>query len=101
MLTIDISFGQTDSQARVFVHAPNPSLSIWAIIFSTRVPRSGSPCGNKARCETLADTKSIAELFLHAATQAPQPMHAAAAKEASALSFSMGSEFASTAFPVL
>src|SRR5258706_14847733 len=42
----------------------------------------------------------MAELFLHAATQAPQPIHAAAAKDLSAFSLSTGIEFASTALPV-
>ena len=45
---------------------------------------SGSPCGSNARCETFADTNNIAEEFLHAATQAPQAIHAAAAKDLSA-----------------
>src|SRR6186713_325593 len=100
IFSIEISFGQTASHAPVFVQPPKPSLSICATIFKALVLLSGSPCGNKARCVTFAETKSIAEEFLHAATQAPQPIHAAAAKEVSAFSLSTGSEFASTAFPV-
>src|SRR5690606_12024184 len=42
----------------------------------------------------------MADEFLHAATQAPQPIQAAAAKEPSALSFSIGMALASTALPV-
>src|SRR5204863_3759493 len=95
-----ISLGQAASQAPVLVHAPNPSLSIWASIFTTRVLRSGFPCGNKARCDTLAPTNSMALLFLQAATQAPQPIHMAAAKASSALSFGIGSALPSTALPV-
>src|SRR5579859_362929 len=97
---MEISLGQTASQAPVDVQLPNPSLSICATISATRVFRSGLPCGNNARCDTFADTKSSAELFLQAATQAPQPIQAAAAKAVSALSFSTGMALASTAFPV-
>ena len=46
---MEISFGQTDSQACVFVQLPNPSLSIWATIFNARDFRSGSPWGRRAR----------------------------------------------------
>src|ERR1700761_2557195 len=100
ILVIEISLGHTASQAPVEVQLPNPSLSICAIISTTRVFRSGLPCGNNARCETLALRKSSAELFLQAATQAPQPIQAAAAKAVSALSFSIAMALASTAFPV-
>jgi hypothetical protein len=44
-------------------------------MLTARSSRSGWPCGSSARCETLAPTNSIAEAFLQAATQAPQPMH--------------------------
>src|SRR5205814_687957 len=100
ILVTDISLGHTASQASVKVQEPNPSLSIWATMLNTRVLRSGSPCGNKARWATLADRNNMAELFLQAATQAPQPIQAAAAKEASAFSFSTGMALASTALPV-
>ena len=43
---------------------------------------------------------SIAEPFGHAATQAPQPMQAAASNAASASSFGTGIELASGAVPV-
>ena len=42
----------------------------------------------------------MALAFLHAATQAPQPMHAAASIAASATSLPMGSAFASCGAPV-
>src|SRR5206468_7591977 len=48
----------------------------------------------------FADRKSEADAFLQAATHAPQAIQAAAAKAASALSFSTGSELPSTALPV-
>ena len=53
-------------------------------MFSTRRSRSGLPCGKMPRCETFAETNSIADAFLHAATHAPQPMHAAASMASSA-----------------
>src|SRR5689334_8528861 len=65
MLVIEISLGQTASQACVNVQLPNPSLSIWSIMASTRVLRSGTPWGNSARWATFAETKSRAEEFLH------------------------------------
>ena len=46
---IDISLGQTASQAPVFVHAPKPSLSICVTTFNALVFLSGPPCGNNAR----------------------------------------------------
>src|ERR1700744_6485132 len=78
---MEISLGHTASQAPVDVQLPKPSLSIWATISVTRVLRSGPPWGNKARWLPFAETKSKAELFWQAATQAPQPIQAAAAKE--------------------
>src|SRR5688500_14849401 len=101
IFVIEISFGQTASQALVLVQPPNCSLSIWATIFKTRLFLSGAPCGSSARWETFAERNNIAELFLHAATQAPQLIHAAAANAASALDLSIGIAFASTALPVL
>ena len=101
ILVMDISFGQTASQAPVKVQEPNSSLSIWATIFNTLDFLSGSPCGNKARWETLADTNNMAEEFLQAATHAPHPIHEAAANDLSAFSFSTGIAFPSTALPVL
>src|SRR6476469_7186282 len=95
ILFTDISFGQAASHASVNVHEPNPSLSICAIIFTTRVFLSGSHCGNNAKCAIFAEVNNIAELFLQAATQAPQPIQAAAANAVSALSFSIGKEFPS------
>ncbi len=68
---------------------------------STRVKRSGFPCGSTFRCATFAEVNSIAEAFGHTATHAPQPMHAAASIAESAASFETGIAFASGALPVL
>ena len=65
-----------------------------------RRSRSGWPCGTRLRCETLAATKSIALAFLHAATQAPQPMHWAASIARSESSLGTGVAFASGTLPV-
>src|SRR5687768_6585601 len=100
ILVMEISLGQTASQAPVKVQLPKPSLSIWATMLSTRFLRSGAPCGNNARWATLAAVNREAEAFLQAATQAPQAIQLAAAKEASALSFSIGMALPSTALPV-
>ena len=78
ILLIEIPAGQAASHSSVTVQPPKPSLSIWAIIDVTRSRRSGLPWGKRARCDTLALTKSMAEAFLHAATHAPQPIQAAA-----------------------
>ncbi len=58
---------------------------------SARRMRSGWPCGRRPRCETFAAVNSIAEAFGHAATQAPQPMQAAASIARSASSLGTGS----------
>ena len=56
--------------------------------------RSGWPCGRSARCDTLAPANSIAEAFGQAATQAPQPMQAAASIACSASGLGTGIAFA-------
>src|SRR6202008_2158847 len=83
----EISLGHSTSQAPVLVQLPNPSSSICATMFITRVSFSTFPCGNKASWETFAETNNMAEPFLQVATQAPQPIHAAALKASSASSF--------------
>ncbi len=67
---------------------------------STRVERSGWPCGSSPRCATLAAVNSIAEAFGQAATQAPHPIQAAASIARSASGLGTGSVFASGALPV-
>ncbi len=59
-----------------------------------------APCGKSARCAILAEVNSAAEAFGQAATQAPQPMQAAASKAESASGLGTGSELASGAVPV-
>src|SRR5688572_18797646 len=94
-------FGHSASQAPVLVQAPNPSLSICATILSTRSFLSGFPCGSSANWETFALTNNIADAFLQAATQAPQPIQAAESKASSAIFFGIGISFASGTPPVL
>lgn len=97
---VEISFGHSASHAPVFVQLPNSSSSTATIMLVTRCFRSGRPCGNSVSCEIFAETKREAEAFLHAATQAPQPMQAAASNASSASAFGTGVEFASGAAPV-
>src|SRR4051794_23684080 len=80
-----ISAGQTASHSYVLVQFPNPSASIRRTMFKTRAVRSGAPCGRKARWETFAAVKSMADAFGHAAAHAPQPMQAAASIATAAL----------------
>ena len=63
-------------------------------MFLARLLASTLPCGNNASCETFAATNSIAEEFLHVATQAPHPIHAAASIASSASGFAIGMAFA-------
>src|SRR5262245_21257770 len=93
-------FGHTAVHSPVFVHPPNPASSCAATILSTRLARSGWPCGCSPRWVTFAAVNSIAEPFRHAATHGPQPMHAAASNAASASGFGTGSACASGALPV-
>src|SRR5690606_41951872 len=48
------------------------------------------PCGSKANWEILADTNNIADAFLHADTQAPQPIHVADSNASSAIRLGIG-----------
>src|ERR1044072_1327247 len=95
-----ISFGQTASQAPVTVHPPNPWASIAETMLRTRRSFSTLPCGRRFRCETLAETKSIADAFLQAATQAPHPMQAAASIARSESDLETGSALPSGVPPV-
>src|SRR5665213_2965021 len=51
-------------------------------------------------CDTLADTNSMAEAFLQAATQAPQPMQVAELKASSAITLGIRIAFALGTPPV-
>src|SRR5690554_4532834 len=99
MFSKEIPFGHSTSHAPVFVQLPKPSSSIWFTIFKTRSVASTRPCGNKANCETFAETYNIAEAFLQEATQAPHPIQAAASNDLSAFSLRIGMAFASCVFP--
>src|SRR5207245_7786099 len=77
MFEIGISFGHTASHSPSFEQLPKPSASACAIMATTRRARSCWPCGSSDRCEIFALMKRCADAFLHAATHAPQPMHAA------------------------
>ena len=74
-------FGHSASQARVLVQLPKPSSSIFMIMALARRAASGRPCGSKANWLTLELTNSMAEPFLQAATQQPQPIQAALAQD--------------------
>src|SRR2546426_312733 len=78
MKSIEISLGHAAMHSPWLVQAPNPSASICATMSTTRASRSGWPWGRSPRCDTFAATNSMAEALGHAATQAPQPMPAAA-----------------------
>src|SRR5690606_33184619 len=93
--------GHCASQAPVFEQLPKPCWSISAIIALTLSFASGLPWGRRAYCEILADTKSIADAFLQAATQAPQPMHTAASKARSLFFLLTSTALASAAAPVV
>src|SRR5215471_5477541 len=100
MNSIGISFGQTASHSPILVQLPNSSRLAVATIFSTRVARSGCPCGRVPRWVTLAAVNSEADAFGQAATQAPQPIHAAASMDISAPGFGTRIAFPSGAQPV-
>ena len=78
MLASDTCFGHSAAHAPVLVQLPKPSSSILATIALARAAASTLPCGKRANWLTLAETNNIAEPFLHAAAQAPQPIQEAA-----------------------
>src|SRR4030095_13920047 len=95
-----ISLGQTASHEPVTEQLPKPASSIALTISITRRSFSTLPCGRRLRCDALAETNSIAEAFLHAATQAPQPMQEAASIADSAFALETRIVLASGAWPV-
>src|SRR5688572_32183323 len=95
----EMPFGQTASHSPSFEHDPKPSPSIRPTILRTRDRRSTCPWGRCARWAIFADVNKAAEAFLQAATHAPQPMHCAASKAASADGRGIGRAFASGAPP--
>src|SRR5262245_21205986 len=101
MVSMRIPLGQAASHSAWLVHAPKPAASIAAIIRSARSDRSDWPWGRRPRCEIFAAVNSIAEALGQAATQAPQPMHAAASIARSAFSLGTGMALPSGALPLL
>src|SRR5690554_5652816 len=97
----EIDFGHSTSQAPMFEQFPKPSSSICLTIFKTRSRASGLPWGSNASCDTFAETYNIADEFLQAATQAPQPIHAAASKALSASTLGTGIALPSMVFPLV
>ena len=85
----------------MLVQFPKPNSSILATMACTLLAASGLPCGRSAIWDTFADTKSIAEAFLQAATHAPQPMQAAESMASSALCLGIGMALASGTPPVV
>src|SRR5260370_42652995 len=100
MFETEIPAGQAASHSYVLVQPPKPSSSMRATIAWALWLRSGRPCGNSANCETFAETNSIAEAFLHAATQAPQPMQVAESNASSASILGTKTALPSGALPV-
>ena len=80
--------GQAASEARVFGTVTQSELIHACNHLGARAAASTRPCGRSASWLTFELTKSIAEPFLHAATQAPQPIHVAQSIASSA--FSLG-----------
>jgi hypothetical protein len=94
-----ISFGHAAAHSPWLVHEPK-YVSIVSTIARVRRWRSGWPWGRRLRCASFAAVNSCPAPFGQAATQAPQPMHAAASIARSASAFGTGMRFASGAEPV-
>ena len=78
MFEIGISFGQTASHSPSFEQLPKPSASIWSTIATTRGVALDLALRQQRRgARSSRSMKRCADAFLHAATQAPQPMQAA------------------------
>src|SRR3954452_11019237 len=99
MKSIEISFGHAASHSPWLVHDPK-NCSIVFTMLVTRSQRSGWPCGSRLRCITFADVNSCAAPLGHAATHAPQPMHAAASIAVSDTDFGTRIRLPSGALPV-
>ena len=101
MLTMEISLGHSASHSRSLVQLPKPKASIVFNILIARLAASGRPWGSRARWDILAPVNSMAEALGHEATQAPQPMQAAASMAFSAAAWGTGMALASWAPPVM
>ena len=99
MKSREISLGQASKHSPWLVHEPKNS-SMTSTMDSVRLHRSAWPWGSRPRWPTLAEVKSWAAELGQAATQAPQPMQAAASKAWSAAALGTGVRLASDAAPV-
>src|ERR1035438_10044504 len=95
-----ISFGQTASHRPILVQLPKSSPFACATMAMARSARSCRPCGNRPRWAILAPVNNAAAALGHMATQAPQPMQAAASMERSASSRRTTTALPSGALPV-
>ena len=75
-------------------------IALSVVLAFARRKASGLPCGSKFNWLTFAETNNIAEPFLHAATQAPQPIQEAASIASSATGFGIRIALASCGAPV-
>src|ERR1700712_1341788 len=98
MKSIEISFGHASWHSPWLVHEPKNS-SILSTMASVRRYRSAWPWGSRLRWASLAEVNSCAAELGQAATQAPQPMQAAASIAASATGLGIGIRLASGAEP--
>ena len=99
MKSMVMSFGQAASHSRWLVQEPK-NASICSTMARVRRGRSGWPWGSRFRCASLAAVKSWPAPLGQAATQAPQPMQAAASIARSEASLGTAIRFASGALPV-
>src|SRR3954454_16667259 len=99
MKSIEIDLGHAASHSRWFVHEPKYDSIVWTIAI-VRSQRSAWPWGNRLRCSSFADVNSCAAPLGHAATHAPQPMHAAASIAVSDTDFGTRIRLPSGALPV-
>ena len=95
-----IPAGQTSAHSPYNEHGPKV-VSRLSTILRARLPRSCLPSGMSFRCSNFAPVNRCAAPFGHAATQAPQPIHAAKSRAFSASAWFMGRKSASGAVPAM
>src|SRR5690606_36277534 len=99
MKSMEMLLGHAASHSAWLVHEPKYS-SMTSTMRSVRDQRSVCPWGRRLRWAIFAAVNRLAAPLGHAATQAPQPMHAAASNAVSATIFGTSVRFASGADPV-
>ena len=97
MLAMEMPLGHSASHSLWLVQLPKPRASMRATMDKARRAASGCPWGSKRQLGDLGAQNSMAEALGQAATQAPQPMQAAASMARSASLLGTGSELASGA----